>query len=46
MVGKYILEAHTSAAVQSVCGVGVKERERDGGHGVDKAVLFLIYVLL
>jgi len=23
-----------------------KERERDGGHRVDKAVLFLIYVLL
>lgn len=24
----------------------IEERERDGGHRVDKAVLFLIYVLL
>ena len=52
MVGKTLLKSTTLHLLQRGC---VREeesrekrekRERDGGHSVDKAVLFLIYVLL
>lgn len=49
-VGKYFLKAqlciYCSASVCKKKGMEKRERERVGGHSVDKADLFLIYVLL
>lgn len=46
MLGKHFLKAQLLVCCSARVSEKKKEGERDGGHSVDKAVLFLIYVLL